>query len=1092
MMKTPSTSILFSFQKLTAIFISLVLGAPTYAATSTDQQMSLEGVVTDVSGNPVDLTGVSLTFYISAQAADGSMCFLHNESSTTAGDNLGNVSYRFGSGASGINPFSYAVFNGVASGTNAASVPCVVNPAAPRFAQIVDTTTAGHDVSATIVLTAVPTAQVAKSLNGKTETDFVAATSGVTAVLTTLQSGGSSGQILSKIGSTLAWVPAPSFMPPIITGAASQVVIHNSYPNIDVSLADIVASGSAARINYDSKGRVISSGPLLYSDLPITQGSGISITNDGTSLIITSTVSGGSGASGITSISGNPGEISTSGTTIGLANFGSAGTYYNVTTDNKGRVISGTSSLATTDISSGVFGISRGGTGLNHIGSPFQVLAVTSAGAVVSYTTISAGPGVFIDNSVAGVMTISVSGSLVTSNSVTSSLGYTPADSSTVLYKTNNLSDLISATAARANLGLGPLATPSSLDLGSALASGTLAVARLPSFTGDVTSLPGSSTMTLATTGVTSGVYTKVTVDAKGRVASATQLSASDITTALGFMPVSAATAVTSGITTLNGLTAVTQNFAVGIAGTNFNIMSSGGIHTFNIPLASAATVTGGLLSNADYATFMNKMPNTFSAVTSALGYTPADSSTVLYKASNLSDLNSPATARANLGLGALATSSTLDLSSALAVGTLSPLRLPSFVGDVSSASGTNLLTLSTTGVTAGTYTKLTVDAKGRITTGLSLTTSDVAIALGYLPTSSTAAVLKAGDSMSGELFLAPNSATSAPLHFTSGALKTSPVGGDIEYDSANLYYTSSSGTIIRRSIASGKGVGRIDDISSINSSGTVTILASIFSVNANSIFGTGNFTGQLSASATTASLTPNTGALVVAGGVGIGGSLNANGDIYTYGNLGSTGTITAIQGISTSGTISASGGIAVTSGGITVSRGNIAVSGTIQISGSGSNVIYSCGSSEAGKQRYNTTQSAMEFCNGSVWQGINGVTHCSAGWTLAGTPGTRSAFCIQSNSPNMNTDWTTANNACSNTMASNGFAHLCSVQQKLFINNHAIAVGDTGNYEWSQDLAGGGSNAYFYRLGDNTLVGASFTATSYSSSSIYYRCCYE
>lgn len=43
------------------------------------------------------------------------------------------------------------------------------------------------------------------------------------------------------------------------------------------------------------------------------------------------------------------------------------------------------------------------------------------------------------------------------------------------------------------------------------------------------------------------------------------------------------------GISSLNGLTGSTQTFAVGTSGTNFNIVSSGTSHTFNIPNASAS-----------------------------------------------------------------------------------------------------------------------------------------------------------------------------------------------------------------------------------------------------------------------------------------------------------------------------------------------------------------------------------------------------------------------------------------------------------------------------------------------------------------------
>ena len=73
-----------------------------------------------------------------------------------------------------------------------------------------------------------------------------------------------------------------------------------------------------------------------------------------------------------------------------------------------------------------------------------------------------------------------------------------------------------------------------------------------------------------------------------------------------------------TGITQLNGLTTSTQFFAVGTAGTGFNIVSSGNTHTFNIPLASTVTVTAGTISNTDYTHFTN-------TYTTVLAATPLD-----------------------------------------------------------------------------------------------------------------------------------------------------------------------------------------------------------------------------------------------------------------------------------------------------------------------------------------------------------------------------------------------------------------------------------------------------------------------------------
>ena len=58
-------------------------------------------------------------------------------------------------------------------------------------------------------------------------------------------------------------------------------------------------------------------------------------------------------------------------------------------------------------------------------------------------------------------------------------------------------------------------------------------------------------------------------------------------------------------ITSLNGLTGHVQTFATGASGNDFNISSSGLIHTFNLPTASATD--RGALSPTDWSTFNDK-----------------------------------------------------------------------------------------------------------------------------------------------------------------------------------------------------------------------------------------------------------------------------------------------------------------------------------------------------------------------------------------------------------------------------------------------------------------------------------------------------
>src|SRR6185312_2658630 len=72
------------------------------------------------------------------------------------------------------------------------------------------------------------------------------------------------------------------------------------------------------------------------------------------------------------------------------------------------------------------------------------------------------------------------------------------------------------------------------------------------------------------------------------------------------------------GISSLNGQTMASQTFATpGTAGTSPSWSSTSGIHTLNIPMASTASVTAGLVSNADW--------NAFNSKQAGLGYSPVN-----------------------------------------------------------------------------------------------------------------------------------------------------------------------------------------------------------------------------------------------------------------------------------------------------------------------------------------------------------------------------------------------------------------------------------------------------------------------------------
>ena len=70
-----------------------------------------------------------------------------------------------------------------------------------------------------------------------------------------------------------------------------------------------------------------------------------------------------------------------------------------------------------------------------------------------------------------------------------------------------------------------------------------------------------------------------------------------------------------NSIRSLNGLTNSIQTFETGTLGADFNISSSGTVHTFNIPDASSSN--RGLLTSADWTIFNNKI-GTITATTAA------------------------------------------------------------------------------------------------------------------------------------------------------------------------------------------------------------------------------------------------------------------------------------------------------------------------------------------------------------------------------------------------------------------------------------------------------------------------------------------
>jgi len=505
---------------------------------------------------------------------------------------------------------------------------------------------------------------------------------------------------------------------------------------VGTSLINSVASGTAtlkslratnaAILNDSGSGTLTIDVPIATSSVlgAVKAGSGLVVAGDGTLSVVantTTTLTGDVTGSGV-------GTVSTT-----LANSGvTAGTYTKVTVDAKGRVTAGTQ-MAGSDVTTALgytpyngttnpngflttnqsITVSGDATGTGStaitltlansgvVAGTYQSITVDAKGRVTAGTNPTTLAGFGITDGLANTGG-SVTGNLTFSGGATVTGLPTPAVNGDAANKAY-VDSAVSAVAQGASWKTNAVAAST----GNLTLSGTQTIDGYAAQVGDRILVKNQTTQTQ------NGVYT---------VASGAWTRATDAD--IGSEVKGMAILVLDGTT--NALTQwVNTNATVPTLGTD-NI-------TYTQLQASGNTYTAGtgltLTGNQFSITNSGVTTGTYTKVTvNAQGQVTTGTSL------NASDVNT--------ALGYTAYNGTTNPN-----GFLTGNQAVTLSGDATGTGSTAItVTLANSGATAGTYTKVTVDAKGRVTVGANLASSDVTTALGYTPLN------KAGDTLNGAL----------------------------------------------------------------------------------------------------------------------------------------------------------------------------------------------------------------------------------------------------------------------------------------------------------------------------------------------------
>lgn len=331
----------------------------------------------------------------------------------------------------------------------------------------------------------------------------------------------------------------------------------------------------------------------------------------------------------------------------------------------------------------------------------------------VGFIWSHAGSGTVQTVNITGDSNISVTGSPITTNGTISlSLLPTGATAGTYFAPTVTIDIFGRVTSIRSEMEL-PLvgiqtlsgtysgAVPVYAGLGSQIANFVSIDAFAP-LSATLSSDNSTILMNLLPTGVTAGTYTNIVVNSSGMISAARAINSTDIITILGYSPLQGTASISS-----------TPNTLV-LRDSNGN--------------ATAASFIGSLLGNASTATSLQNTVNI----------------TIGGDVQGTTTFNGTADAVINVTLSnngvTAGTYNTvvIDTTGRVIVGeNIVGESQFTLTGDVTGTGiGSVVTTLAATGVTPGSYTSVIVNAKGLITTGGQLLSSDIDTALGYTPIS--------------------------------------------------------------------------------------------------------------------------------------------------------------------------------------------------------------------------------------------------------------------------------------------------------------------------------------------------------------------